>query len=725
MKTITILIAITIISFPQKNFKPSINGQILNLTENQFCSPNGRFSYSYNVKSVTDENRTLENLKLFENGSFLFELNNIPGADVSVSNNGLVVIFNHDFHFKQETTLYFYNKFGLPLYTKTIKNGNSFSFSDKGNYFIAGNTKEVLLINPFIQTERNFNKGLSYSFCEEKNIFLSIDENGVIEIVNNGEINRLSTGMQLPRKVLISSDGERVYVINKNYFKIFDTNTLSKLYEEEIDNPYSFRDLVLNDNNLYVGIHERTKEYSKGIMKIYSDNFSSSKTIEGEKRFINPGYTYTPKDGQITWPFVPFDSTHQVWNHYEQHMGGYGAGYSYLHQGLDIITPIAEPTYAVKPGIVKCVLTLGGAIYWRLAIADEQISDWSNGWLYAHLIENTIQFSTGDTVELHDYLGDIVAWTSSWGHIHFVEIRDSGLVWRYDDNEWGINFNPLLVLNPVNDTIAPVFENVFPNQKFAFCLNESSTYLNSDSLYGEIDIIVKVVDYIGNSEWQQPAFTLHYWIKRISDNEIIKPRTLASILNHQYSFYSGDNYEPYATLLYKRDNLLTPTSWMSLTRNYHHILTNNDGDSIITLDEKQLAFNTMLFNDGEYRIYVEACDPAGNCTIDSMNVNFKNGTTNVEEEFQPNKFILFQNFPNPFNPSTTIYYILPQDEFVTLKVFDILGKETVVLIDNKLKEKGIHNYQLSNDNYQLSSGVYFYQLRAGDFIDTKKMIYLR
>jgi hypothetical protein len=58
-------------------------------------------------------------------------------------------------------------------------------------------------------------------------------------------------------------------------------------------------------------------------------------------------------------------------------------------------------------------------IYWRLAISDSNIEDYSNGWLYAHLIENTIAVDVGDTVEQFDYLGDIIEWTSRMGSYSF------------------------------------------------------------------------------------------------------------------------------------------------------------------------------------------------------------------------------------------------------------------------------------------------------------------
>ena len=128
-----------------------------------------------------------------------------------------------------------------------------------------------------------------------------------------------------------------------------------------------------------------------------------------------------------------------VWNHYEQNMG-LGGTISYLHQGLDLIVPTGEPTYSVIDGHVKGVYTFGGEYYWLIAISPEQVPGWSNGWFHLHLIQNTIQFAAGDTVNVHDYLGNIIYWYSNWGHIHFFEGRDSGSVWLYNTDGPRINF---------------------------------------------------------------------------------------------------------------------------------------------------------------------------------------------------------------------------------------------------------------------------------------------
>ncbi len=86
------------------------------------------------------------------------------------------------------------------------------------------------------------------------------------------------------------------------------------------------------------------------------------------------------------------------------------------------------------------------------------------------------------------------------------------------------------------------------------------------------------------------------------------------------------------------------------------------------------------------------------------------------------RFALGQNYPNPFNPSTTIRYDLPQSSMVRLSVFDILGHEISVLV-NERKDAG--SYEVKFDGSGLSSGVYFYRLQAGAFVQTRKLLLMK
>ncbi len=95
----------------------------------------------------------------------------------------------------------------------------------------------------------------------------------------------------------------------------------------------------------------------------------------------------------------------------------------------------------------------------------------------------------------------------------------------------------------------------------------------------------------------------------------------------------------------------------------------------------------------------------------------------VEDETTlPTEFSLSQNFPNPFNPSTTFRYSIPQASKVVIKVYDILGNEIATLMD---EEKSVGTYELTWNAASLPSGVYFYKLRTDSFVETKKMLLLK
>ncbi len=114
------------------------------------------------------------------------------------------------------------------------------------------------------------------------------------------------------------------------------------------------------------------------------------------------------------------------------------------------------------------------------------------------------------------------------------------------------------------------------------------------------------------------------------------------------------------------------------------------------------------------------------CIIDGI-VYGDTTTVGVEDEENPiaNEFRLEQNYPNPFNPSTRIKYAIGNRE-VTLRVFDVLGNEIATLV-NEEKPAGEYEveFNASSDSRNLVSGIYFYQIKAGSFIQTKKMLMIK
>ena len=97
--------------------------------------------------------------------------------------------------------------------------------------------------------------------------------------------------------------------------------------------------------------------------------------------------------------------------------------------------------------------------------------------------------------------------------------------------------------------------------------------------------------------------------------------------------------------------------------------------------------------------------------------------TSIEKnDIVADKFYLSQNYPNPFNSNTNIQYAISSSQFVTLKVYDVLGKEIASLVN---EEKRLGTHSVNFDASILASGIYYYQLRAGEFVETKKLILLK
>ena len=135
------------------------------------------------------------------------------------------------------------------------------------------------------------------------------------------------------------------------------------------------------------------------------------------------------------------------------------------------------------------------------------------------------------------------------------------------------------------------------------------------------------------------------------------------------------------------------------------------------------SFTIPLFKNASYKL---------TCLIYTAWVNAGSPVTGVIDDNQNHemKYELSQNYPNPFNPITIIKFSIPSithrqaqsDVFVTLKIYDVLGNEIAILVN---EEKPSGTYEIEFDGNELTSGIYFYKLQAGNFIETKKMVLIR
>ena len=149
-------------------------------------------------------------------------------------------------------------------------------------------------------------------------------------------------------------------------------------------------------------------------------------------------------------------------------------------------------------------------------------------------------------------------------------------------------------------------------------------------------------------------------------------------------------------------------------------LLKSDGETIID----SLSFGPQIIDQSYGRI------PDGNDEWGFMipSPGFSNTDLSIFMSAQiPEHFDLSQNFPNPFNPSTVIRYALPKDNFVFLKVIDLMGREVTTLV-NSFQTKGNKSVvwnAVNNQGLTVSAGVYFYSIESGEFMSTKKMILIK
>ncbi|MCK5701803.1 MAG: DUF1028 domain-containing protein, partial [Cyclobacteriaceae bacterium] len=176
-----------------------------------------------------------------------------------------------------------------------------------------------------------------------------------------------------------------------------------------------------------------------------------------------------------------------------------------------------------------------------------------------------------------------------------------------------------------------------------------------------------------------------------------------------------------------------------------NIIPKNNSDTLLASGLEILLLNTGQgtlsdvtdLGDGTYMAVITSPVSIGADTISTTVISgtdtvalFQNVVvvyttpTSVQSIDSPNPdiFYLFQNYPQPFNPATTIKYQIPELSFVTIKVFDLLGNEIATLVEEK-RQKGIYEVNFNADG--LASGVYIYKLTAGNFTASKKLILLK
>jgi hypothetical protein len=270
--------------------------------------------------------------------------------------------------------------------------------------------------------------------------------------------------------------------------------------------------------------------------------------------------------------------------------------------------------------------------------------------------------------------------------------------------------------------------------------------------YGNLHVVwanfLAVGDASNNPElFYQIDAPLSYWsaaagvveiTPTVHDTSIVKPASQFGNLVTQPDIGVDGNDNPY--IIFQQQISEQDTAGVY----YQHIYATGSPDGGMTWNEPKditpgtgfdASFGSMatLVDDNIHLTYF--CDPlAGSgiranhpiipVTVMYLSHSAVDLTTGVREVpgVQPQAFRLGQNYPNPFNPATKIQYSIPASSFVTLKVFDVLGREVATLVNG---EQGAGSYSADFDATNLADGPYFYRIQAGNFSETKKMMLLK
>ncbi len=180
------------------------------------------------------------------------------------------------------------------------------------------------------------------------------------------------------------------------------------------------------------------------------------------------------------------------------------------------------------------------------------------------------------------------------------------------------------------------------------------------------------------------------------------------------------------------------TPW---TKNARYLIHSDDGDKEVIVDQSDLSLKgwqkieTAKFSKGLKSVVTldnSLLEDGKYIVADAVMIMINRKLSpdvivSVEEETEitinyPKQYLLEQNYPNPFNPSTSIVYSVPSNEYVSLKVFDVLGNEVAVLVN---EQQGAGKYSVEFNANNLTSGVYFYSINVGNFRQVKKMMLLK
>lgn len=401
---------------------------------------------------------------------------------------------------------------------------------------------------------------------------------------------------------------------------------------------------------------------NSGHINIYDSQYNLLRTLPGHSGNTS-SLLFTP-DGQYLISGGA-DGSIRVWNYIDGTFIQYLQHGTYLNGGRAIqlsISPDGQYLSSTGDG-------------YNLTIKIWKTSDWS----VVHTFEAGDPYGSNSSTEFTPngiYLGTRISYISNQDHIRFYKVETGELVREYiDSTSTASNQNSIRTL-----TFSPT-----ANNNFAYSIGNGNS--------GKLKYVATDLNLV---ETQVTPVELASFDANVIDNNVKLNWITSSEINNsgfeversQRSNVKGETINEWERIGFVEGNGTTTVV------NYYSFEDNNLASGVYHYRLKQIDFDGSF----EYSNVLE------------VEVN------------TPASFSLSQNYPNPFNPSTNIEYRIPEDGFVSLSIYNSLGQHVSTLV-NEQQSAGNHSLTFSADN--LPSGLYFYKLRSGSFVETRKMLLLK
>jgi len=530
-------------------------------------------------------------------------------GDIVFQGNGIYEIKNgyltlEAYEITVPIALRFYDEAGKKQHKMHVNRVYNPVFSPDKSYMLFFDAQHLTAVNTKDYSVRKFPGSAVFSIDNRGNPVFYDEENKQVIIGRSGV-----PFEKQPHKILIHRDNPIIF-------------TRHSIYVIDGESPVAIHDLEgtffrarLHDNKVYF-VTKQTEKDRFIFTLFHIDDQQSVSVLDST--------VYERKIRTLKHEAIP--SPLKYGENYEHPIGNsYGAiqqygGGPYLHAGVDLLGDPYEDVFAVADGVVKAVLTTGGDYHWRIAIANEDTPEETDGYLYAHLVKDNIPFAIGDSVYAGEVVGDLVPWPGwDFTHIHFARITDEGEIW---DGAWWTTNNPHIDIYEIIDNTPPVFRNAIGDYLFAF-RDEHYNYLDPNELSGDIRIIARIHD-LANTHWGIDVFKIRFALYDIEDpdNPVVEKISFAYDFKLD-TYITGEYQNMILETIYSRDATCFSIANYN-EREYYQIISNTSGTEDIKEGDKDILFNTKKFPNGTYILRVWAKDASMNESYADMTIGIYN-----------------------------------------------------------------------------------------------------